>query len=127
MVTATDGIALVSPQSGLFTQATSGGQGGDIDLRSREIRLMDGAVISAESTGAGNAGSIRLAASDGVYMVGSTITTAAQQADGGNLQVQDTDFSVVCFQPVFTPPSARYPMKVLVFPELLNPQSASNV
>jgi hypothetical protein len=38
-----------------------------------------------------------------------------------------TDFSVPCFQPVFTPPSAQDPMKVLVIPELLNLQSASNV
>ena len=41
--------------------------------------------------------------------------------------VKDTDFSVPCFQPVFTLPSAHDPMKFLVIPELLNLQSASHV
>jgi hypothetical protein len=49
---------------------------------------LKGAVVSADSTGAGNAGSLTLTARDTVLLRGhSAVTTAASQATGGNIQV----------------------------------------
>jgi filamentous hemagglutinin family protein len=47
-----------------------------------------GAVISAESSGAGDAGNIRIMASDSFVARNSTVTTEAVQSDGGNIELQ---------------------------------------
>jgi len=87
-VTTTDAITISGNTSGLFTNTTGQGLGGDIAVQARQLQLTDGAVIAAESTGTGNAGSLTLAASDTVLLRGhSAITTAASQATGGNIRV----------------------------------------
>ncbi|MBI3988962.1 MAG: filamentous hemagglutinin N-terminal domain-containing protein [candidate division NC10 bacterium] len=86
-VTATDSVLITGPDSGLFTDATSSGAGGNITLEAREIQLREGAVISATSTGEGNAGDITLIAWDTFQSVGSAVTTAAETADGGNIHL----------------------------------------
>jgi large exoprotein involved in heme utilization and adhesion len=49
---------------------------------------MDGATISAQSAGAGNAGDIRILGADALQLSGgSAVTTEAVQADGGDIQI----------------------------------------
>lgn len=81
-------IALSGQDSGLFTTAAGSGAGGDIALHARTIELRVGAVLAASSTGTGNAGSIRLEATDTFRSAQSTVTTDAVQADGGNIEVR---------------------------------------
>jgi filamentous hemagglutinin family protein len=85
--TLADMVVISGQSSGFFTTATGSGQGGDIILQARNIHLAEGAVISAQSTGAANAGSIRITATDTFRSEHSTVTTEATEADGGDIQV----------------------------------------
>ena len=49
---------------------------------------MNGASISASSTGTGNAGTITVNASDSLVMQNSSITTQTIQSDGGDIHIQ---------------------------------------
>jgi hypothetical protein len=81
--------------SGLFqsdnsTVITSADQakGGDIALKATQVQLNNGTLISAESSGVGDAGNINITASDSLLMRDSAITTEAKQADGGNINIK---------------------------------------
>jgi filamentous hemagglutinin family protein len=63
------------------------GLGGDITLRTENMDLSDGARISAQSNGTGNAGTITLEVENQFRCQDSAVTTAAQQADGGNIRI----------------------------------------
>jgi len=63
------------------------GRGGDIAVQAQQVGLTAGAVISAESAGEGNAGSITITVRDTFLSQHSTVTTGASQATGGNIQV----------------------------------------
>jgi len=69
------------------TTAAEQAEGGDINITTREMQLLNGTIVSAESSGAGNAGNIHLAATDSFLMRDSAVTTEAKQADGGNIKV----------------------------------------
>ena len=69
------------------TTAAEQAEGGDINITTREMQLLNGTLVSAESSGAGNAGNIHLAATDTFLMRDSAVTTEAKQADGGNIKV----------------------------------------
>jgi large exoprotein involved in heme utilization and adhesion len=56
-------------------------------LQARQVRLTDGATISAESTGLGNAGNVTIVAGDTFQSTNSSVVTRATQADGGNVQI----------------------------------------
>jgi large exoprotein involved in heme utilization and adhesion len=87
-IRATDRLELSGLGSTIASQTQAQGPGGDITLQARQIQLSDRAVIAAESTGTGNAGSLTLAASDTLWLRGhSAVTTAASQATGGNIRV----------------------------------------
>jgi large exoprotein involved in heme utilization and adhesion len=87
-VTTTDAVTISGHTSGLFTNTAGQGLGGDIAVQAHQIQLTDGAVIAAESTGTGNAGSLILTVGDTLQMRGhSAITTAASEATGGNIRV----------------------------------------
>ncbi len=79
--------------SGILTEAsdTSLGQGGDIDVRAREIQFVKGATITARSTGTGNAGDVMISASETFLSDMGTVTTEATQADGGNITLMARD------------------------------------
>jgi len=51
------------------------------------VQLTDGAAISAESVGTGNAGSITITVRDTFLSQHSPVTTQGSQADGGNIQL----------------------------------------
>ncbi|ETX01094.1 MAG: hypothetical protein ETSY1_08730, partial [Candidatus Entotheonella factor] len=86
-VTATDTVMMSGPNSGIFTDTAGEKPGGNITITAQDIRLQDGASISAQSSGEGDAGNITLTARDTLVSVDSTITTAATRADGGNIRV----------------------------------------
>ncbi len=75
--------------------STAGEQakGGDITIISREMALVNGTLISAESSGAGDAGNIHITAPNIFYMMDSAVTTDAKQADGGNIKI-DNEYMV---------------------------------
>jgi filamentous hemagglutinin family protein len=86
-VRATASVAVSGQNSGLFTTAEDRGEGGDILLEARDLRLTEGAVISAESSGTSAAGDLRLTVTDTFQSAGSAVTTEATQADGGNIEL----------------------------------------
>jgi filamentous hemagglutinin family protein len=81
----------ISSSNGSITTAAEQAVGGDITLTAREVRLTNRTVISAESSGEGNAGNININASNLFWMDNSTVSTEAKQADGGNIKVNTQD------------------------------------
>jgi hypothetical protein len=84
-IAAEEAVSIDGQNSGLFSETKGPGRGGDLAIEAREIRLTDRARISATSLGTGNAGNLRLTAHDILQSVLSTITSAADQASGGNI------------------------------------------
>jgi CHAT domain-containing protein len=96
-VTATDIIAISGQDTSLNTRAAGSGPGGNIILQASNLQLTKGATISAQSTETGNAGTIRILAADTVLLSSSsTVTTGAQEADGGDIQI--TAHNLIRFQ-----------------------------
>jgi filamentous hemagglutinin family protein len=75
------------------TTAADRAKGGNITLTAPEVRLTNRAVVSAESSGEGNAGDINITATDIFWMEDSAVTTEAKQADGGNIKIS-TEYMV---------------------------------
>jgi filamentous hemagglutinin family protein len=90
-VRALDSVSISGQGSGLFTTAESSGEGGNIVLQTRNLQLTDGAVISAQSSGTGNAGSLSITATEAFHSTSSTVTTEATEADGGDIRVTAQD------------------------------------
>ena len=62
--------------------------GGNITFASGEdVLLSNGSIISAESTGLGDAGTITITAGHRILDANSAVTTQASQADGGNVSL----------------------------------------
>jgi filamentous hemagglutinin family protein len=81
------------PRSGMFSTAAAGGPGGNVIIRAPQIQILDGGTISAASTSPSplaTAGSINISFGDLFSMDGSTISTEAQVADGGNITIAAT-------------------------------------
>ena len=82
------------------TTAADHAAGGSIAIQGNEVRLVDGALVSANSSGAGDAGNISIAAAGALQLTNSVVSTEAVQADGGNIsltaqhKVQLTDAQV---------------------------------
>ena len=91
-LTATNPVLLTGQGTGLFTRTAGPGQGGDITVRAPRLTLADGATISAESTGLGNAGNITLALDDSFVSTHGSIVTRATLADGGNIRITAPNF-----------------------------------
>jgi large exoprotein involved in heme utilization and adhesion len=69
------------------TTAAEQAKGGDITLKATQVQVTNGALISAESSGVGDAGNIDITATYSLLMRDSAITTEAKQADGGNIHI----------------------------------------
>ncbi len=67
------------------TQGT--GRGGDMIVEAEMVSLTEGTVISAASSGAGDAGSVIITAGDLFLRGNSAITTEATEAGGGDISV----------------------------------------
>jgi large exoprotein involved in heme utilization and adhesion len=87
-----DSVTINGAGSGLFTQSTGTRPGGDINiLASGSVTMTNGASVSANSTGTGNAGNIVINAGQNFFSTNSSVTTEATapgtQALGGNITV----------------------------------------
>jgi hypothetical protein len=80
-------MSLSGMNSGVYSVSSGAGTGGDIRLKTGEIRLADGAQISASSRGTGDAGNIDIAASGSFIGRSSKVSTSSQNADGGNITI----------------------------------------
>ena len=69
------------------TTSAEKAEGGAIAIAANEVQLDPGTIISAKASGAGNAGEITIIAGDTLVARGSTISTQATQADGGNISL----------------------------------------
>jgi large exoprotein involved in heme utilization and adhesion len=73
--------------SGVYSVSSGSGKAGDIQLRTAELRLTDGAQISASSKGTGDAGNIDIAAAGSFISRNSKVSTSSKNADGGNITI----------------------------------------
>ncbi|WP_447963427.1 two-partner secretion domain-containing protein [Nitrospira sp. Ecomares 2.1] len=78
-----DATVLIS-NSDVTTEATES-VGGNISLMANNVTLDNHAIVSASSSGPGNAGSIQITANDTIYLDKATVATDAQMASGGNI------------------------------------------
>jgi large exoprotein involved in heme utilization and adhesion len=78
-------VSISGSNSGLFSETSGTGRGGDVSIYGNQVLLSSGATISAKSTGTGNAGDVLVKASDSLVVQNSSITTEATLANGGNI------------------------------------------
>lgn len=87
-----DPITTVLQNGGTIAVDSQGsGQGGDIHLQSGSLFLNNQAEIRASSLGIGNSGSISLTIDGLLSSTDSSITTAAEQASGGEINISAGD------------------------------------
>jgi len=81
--------AATGQSSGLFSATTinSSGSGGNVNVGARSLYLQDNAVISAQSRGRGNAGTIALSLHERLQAIDSQILTTSAQSAGGNIAI----------------------------------------
>jgi filamentous hemagglutinin family protein len=88
-----DRVDNVSPSSGLFanTFANSAGRGGNLELRTGQLNVRDGAEVNVSSEGLGNAGELRIQANSIFLSDQGKLRASTVSGEGGNisLQVQD--------------------------------------
>ncbi len=91
------GVAAISSGGGLFSNAEGSGAGGDLNIQAAQLQLLDGATISARSTGTETAlaGNVNIVTGSLLRMVNSSITTEATVADGGNISITTTGSTLV--------------------------------
>lgn len=83
-----DTVTLSGPGSRVSSASRGSGAGGDVLIQARTVQLTDSARIQANSTGPGNAGNLRLSATDTFKSRNSTVTTQATQASGGDIALR---------------------------------------
>jgi hypothetical protein len=87
IITVGDVVSIAGENSGLFSNTLGAGRGGDITLQARELRLTEGGVISAASSSAGDAGSLRLQIGETFRSDHGRVTATAARGAGGNIQL----------------------------------------
>jgi filamentous hemagglutinin family protein len=70
-----------------ITTAADHAAGGSIAIQGNEVSLVDGALVSAKSSGLGDAGNISIVATHALTFANSIISTEALGADGGNIKL----------------------------------------
>jgi filamentous hemagglutinin family protein len=91
-VNATSAVALTGSGSGLFTESEASGAGGNITLTAgQSVTMSDGASVSANSTGQGNAGKITIHAGNTFEARNSSVTTKSEKAGGGDIEINALD------------------------------------
>ena len=91
-----DEILLTGVDTGIFasTEANSTGNGGDIDIDPRVVRIEDGARIAASSEGSGEGGNVALQAGR-LFLVNGVISTETRTERGGDIDLQIGDLLVL--------------------------------
>ncbi len=84
---ASEVVTITGQDSAILTLAQDSGPGGNIMVDSRVLQLLDGATISSQSMAAGNAGSIVITNRDTFLSEKSTMTTEAERANGGEIEI----------------------------------------
>jgi len=80
---------LVDGDGSCIMASTMGnGRGGEVRLNAARLHLYNGAHIMADSSGAGDAGAIRIHVTDRIHCEDGLVTTEATGADGGDIQIQ---------------------------------------
>ncbi len=74
--------------------AEGSGDGGDINLQAKELKLSDGGTIAASSLGVGKAGNLSLKVENSIDSNDGNITTAANQASGGEINLAAGNISL---------------------------------
>jgi filamentous hemagglutinin family protein len=80
------GSLSLSGSGALVSDAAAAGAGGNINVTAGQVDL-SGGTMSARSFGTGNAGNIVVHSNDALTASGSSITTQATIADGGNIEL----------------------------------------
>ncbi len=97
LVDSADSVTLDS--TFVSADVTAGGQGGDITIHSGQIKgnglllLRNNSLVTAESSGGGDAGTIRLDTTGTLRLADSVVSTDATLASGGNIKLT-ADFKV---------------------------------
>ena len=73
--------------SGLAQSEQSSGNGGDLTVRTDNLLIKDGGLITTESQGTGKAGNINLNVKNSLNLDNGEILTQAREAGGGNINV----------------------------------------
>jgi len=73
--------------SGLFSDATASGTGGDITAKAGTMVIRHGASVSASSSGAGDAGNITIETAGSFQSMGGSVKTTAVTGKGGDITV----------------------------------------
>jgi large exoprotein involved in heme utilization and adhesion len=81
------GRLTLSGEGQISSSTSSSGRGGDVTVATDHIELSSGGTISASSFGPGNAGNIVIQAGQIFQSRNGAVTTEAEQADGGNIQL----------------------------------------
>ncbi len=68
--------------------STQSGNGGNINITSKDIRLLNGSTISATAGGTGNGGNINMGTDTLVLLNDSQITANAFEGQGGNINIR---------------------------------------
>ncbi len=73
--------------SGIAASSFSEGQGGNVTIIARELKLFDGSEISANANNIGEAGNIAINVAETLLIDQSEVSTNALQADGGDVDI----------------------------------------
>lgn len=84
------GNTILLNNSQVTTEATES-VGGNILLMANNVTLENKAIVSASSSGLGNAGDIQITANDTIFLDKASVNTDAQQAQGGNITLIAND------------------------------------
>ncbi|MDJ0567870.1 MAG: filamentous hemagglutinin N-terminal domain-containing protein [Pleurocapsa sp. MO_192.B19] len=76
---------------GALVREEATGNGGNINLSTKELNLYNGALVTSRSFGLGNSGNLSLDILNTVTINNSNITTAAEQSSGGEITIKATD------------------------------------
>ena len=82
-----DGESAAGVKSGLLSEAAGSGAGGAILLSGKTVTIKNNGLVTAQSTGSGDAGNIDVTAVSRVKLKNASINTSAANADGGNIKV----------------------------------------
>ena len=94
IIQASRDINLRGSDTGLFTEASTGatGAGGDLTLRARDVVISNGAGISLDTYGRGNAGDLKINVRD-IIARGSQVTTSTDGAgNAGSIVIRASNF-----------------------------------
>jgi len=86
----------ITSLSGIYanTEVNSAGKGGSIDINADNLSVSDKAGISVNSSGQGNAGSLRLASTDIRLNTQAFLSAATVSGEGGNINLQSQNLTL---------------------------------